>query len=267
MKTSFPQALKATLREEGGNDDDPRDHGGRTSRGITKSEYDAWRATHPGLPPDVWDAPQGTVEQIYHDQYWDPYCDKLPAGLDLMFFDFSVNAGRQQAVKSLQRALGVEADGMMGIVTWNAINAANIPQLITAYGDKRRSFYQSLRQYPIYGRGWMARTDRIVRLAQALASNTPAPKPIATTPEVAAQSKADPTDKQRPTVSVNTASTGTIISSVTGGVSDQLQSAGSALQPLSETFQWIKYICIALTIICAGLAIYAVIHNRRMAEA
>ena len=79
--SNFPASLKLVLASEGGNDDDPLDHGGRTSRGITQREYDAWRSAK-GLPIiDVWTAPQADVTTIYHDEYWNPYCDAMPTGI------------------------------------------------------------------------------------------------------------------------------------------------------------------------------------------
>ena len=41
-------------------------------------------------------------------------CGELSAGLDLAVFDFGVNAGPDGAVKSLQKIVGVTADGSIG---------------------------------------------------------------------------------------------------------------------------------------------------------
>ena len=171
---NFRACLTVTLREEGGNSDDPHDHGGRTSRGVTQREYDAYRAARGQPMADVWTATQTEIEDIYHTQYWNPYCDSLPSGLDLAFFDFGVNAGRQQAVKALQRALGVSADGMFGIRTKEAIDSASdIGAVIHAFCERRRAFYQALAQFPRYGKGWMARTARVERAAAAGEPGTP----------------------------------------------------------------------------------------------
>lgn len=63
--SSYAEALRRLLQHEGGNDDDPRDPGGRTSRGIIQREWNVWRETHPGLPADVWQAPQSRAEKYY----------------------------------------------------------------------------------------------------------------------------------------------------------------------------------------------------------
>ena len=46
----FPTSVALTLVSEGGNDDDPRDPGGRTSRGITQNEWNNWRASPRACP-------------------------------------------------------------------------------------------------------------------------------------------------------------------------------------------------------------------------
>lgn len=169
LDASFPRSLKVILREEGGNDDDPYDHGGRTSRGIIQREWDAFRKTHSGRPADVWEASHADVATIYREQYWQPYCAEMPAGVDLCFFNASVNSGRFQAVKELQRALGVNDDGWIGIITRTALAThKDVGRLVKDMNDRRRRFYRGLAQCPRYCRGWLARTDRVEHDAQLL---------------------------------------------------------------------------------------------------
>jgi lysozyme family protein len=122
MADNFDTSLRLVLADEGGNSDDPNDHGGRTSRGITQREYDHWCGLNNKQGGDVWNASDEDIAAIYKDQYWNPYCSDLPTGLDYLFFDISVNCGRTQAVRQFQRGLGVNVDGMMGIVTKNSIH-------------------------------------------------------------------------------------------------------------------------------------------------
>mgnify|MGYP003337036225 FL=1 len=51
----------------------PRDPGGRTSRGITQTEWTAYVARHRAqqLPSDVWKAPDAAIDDIYRTRYWD----------------------------------------------------------------------------------------------------------------------------------------------------------------------------------------------------
>lgn len=156
---SFPQALKFVLVDEGGNDDDPADHGGRTSRGITQREYDAWNRLHNSPSGDVWRASDETIAAIYHQQYWLPYSDGMQPGLDYLFFDMNVNAGLGGATRQWQRALGVSVDGHFGVVTAAATKDINgVPEFIEKVSDVRRAFYRGLHQQRFL-RGWLNRVQ------------------------------------------------------------------------------------------------------------
>lgn len=168
MKENFERSLQAVLEAEGGNDDDIDDHGGRTSQGITQREYDAWRREQ-GLPPiDVWAITKPERDTIYHDEYWEPYCDNLPPGLDYLFFDIAVNGGPHQAVLLLQRALGVVADGRVGPVTRAAISTSDPVSVISRFTKYKRDFYLSLHQ-PKYINGWLNRCAEANALALKMA--------------------------------------------------------------------------------------------------
>jgi uncharacterized protein (TIGR02594 family) len=174
--SSYDEALARLLVHEGGNDDDPRDPGGRTSRGILQREWDAWRRTRPGLPADVWRAPQDQVEAIYRQNYWNALrCDDLPAGVDYAVFDYGVNSGIGRAGKVLQRLVDVAVDGEVGPDTIAATKRANAAALIEAICDERLAFLQGLRTWPTFGKGW-GRRVREVRAA-ALAMNAAPPSP------------------------------------------------------------------------------------------
>ncbi len=163
VASNWRASLKLVLESEGKNDDDPLDHGGRTSRGITQREYNAWCLEHHRPGGDVWLAPQGDIEEIYHDEYWLPYCDNLPLGVDYLFFDMAVNAGPGTAVVLLQRALGVAADGRLGPITRRAIATANPRTLAGRFTAMKQQFYLALHQ-PRFTRGWLNRANA-VRLA------------------------------------------------------------------------------------------------------
>lgn len=268
----FDPSLAIILREEGGNDDDPRDHGGRTSRGIIQREWDAYRTTHPDRPEDVWKAPQTDINAIYHDQYWEPYCDSMPPGVDLVFFNTCVNSGRQQAVKELQRALGIEADGMYGMETKAAIvKFDDTKALVGAMCDRRRAFYKALKQYSIYGKGWMARTDRVEKSALAMVAGSPhvvnAHPHVDTIPEdsnVTVSAKAEPQEVSQTMVTPETGGTVTAGSGMLSGVVNELQ---SQLTPFADTLQWVKYALLLLTVIGIGYTIYTVIQRNKVKQA
>jgi len=152
MEANFRQALKWVLQSEGGNDDDPADHGGRTSRGITQREDNAYRHMA-GLPLiDVWQEKQEIIEDIYHKSYWMPYCPTMPPGVDYIFFDCSVLSGPGRAVKDLQKALShlghdLHVDGHIGMVTSAALVQAakyDLGKLIDAMSVARQDFYNAI---------------------------------------------------------------------------------------------------------------------------
>ncbi len=156
MRKNFAQSLAWVLEAEGGNDDDPADHGGRTSRGITQREYDAWRRENKLPTQDVYKASQPEITQIYLEEYWMPLCDTLPTGLDYAYFNMAVNDGPAEGTRLLQRAVGCIADGRIGPVTREAIRNSDPEATIGRLAAVQRSFYLSLHQ-PRFINGWLNR--------------------------------------------------------------------------------------------------------------
>ncbi len=161
----FDVCLPYILKGEGGNDDDPNDPGGRTSRGIIQREYDAYRRLKNLPPADVWHATDEEVRDIYLSSYWLPWCPKLPPGVDLCYFDMAVNSGPHEATKLLQRALRVNDDGHFGVVTLGALADAKNADLVEEFSDQRRDFYRSLRTFKYFGKGWLSRVQTIENAA------------------------------------------------------------------------------------------------------
>lgn len=160
MKENFDKALAFVLVDEGGNDDDPSDHGGRTSRGITQREYNAWCKEKSKPQGDVWHASNDDVAAIYREEYWGPYCDDFPVGVDYMFFDMAVNSGPYRAATLLQRALHVREDGRIGAITRAAVASANPLALVRTFSDVKRIWYRALNQ-PRFTKGWLNRTNHV----------------------------------------------------------------------------------------------------------
>lgn len=170
--SNFPASLKLVLQSEGGNDDDPQDHGGRTSRGITQREYDAWRRERGQPQLDVWKAPQADIEAIYHEEYWNPWCDSLPTGIDYIYFNNCVLAGPYRATVLLQQALGVAADGRIGPVTRQAIATVEPIDCIVRYSAACATFYRNLHQ-PRFLKGWLNRVASVRSAALAMVGGPP----------------------------------------------------------------------------------------------
>jgi lysozyme family protein len=156
VASNFAASLHLVLQSEGGNNDDPLDHGGRTSRGITQREYDAWRQEKGWAILDVWQAPQDDITNIYHDEYWMPYCDIMPLGVDYIYFNNAVLDGPHRAAVLLQQALGVTADGRIGPITRQAVRSAPPSATIVKLSVASTTFYRGLHQ-PRFINGWLNR--------------------------------------------------------------------------------------------------------------
>jgi lysozyme family protein len=165
----FLDCLAVVFEEEGGFSDMPGDPGGATNMGITRATLAAWRG-HPVSKDDVISLDRDEAAAIYRKKYWDSLGGgDLPAGLDLALFDDAVNSGPRQAVRDLQRALDVPADGLIGPVTQAAITARPLADVVTALCAARRTRLQSLPHFSQFGRGWTRRIQRIERLARPIA--------------------------------------------------------------------------------------------------
>lgn len=154
VASNWDQTIRRILADEGGNDDDPIDPGGRTSRGIIQREWDRFRQTHPGRPADVWQAPQADVISIYRNDYWDKSRgDDLPAGFDYTVTDACVNSGPGRSVPWAGKALGIAVKSINDVVA-PANAAPDKVSLIQKYWRIRLSFLQSLRTWGHFGKGW-----------------------------------------------------------------------------------------------------------------
>lgn len=171
MQTSpqFELCLPHTLVEEGGDSNDPHDPGGRTHKGIIQREYDTYRRSKGLQLQSDYDMSDAEVREIYWTQYWLPHCPSLRPGLDLSFFDQCVNEGPFRATVLLQRALALHADGHWGPKTQAAVDGASAVVTIVRYSQAREAFYRSLKTFPYFGKGWLARTQRIETASIAMA--------------------------------------------------------------------------------------------------
>jgi lysozyme family protein len=151
------------LHHEGGFTADKRDkgnaNGGSTNLGVTSAVWADWTGTHAGH--DVMKAltPED-VKPLYKDNYWDRVKgDNLPSGLDWALFDWAVNSGSGRAARSIQRIVGVEADGGIGPLTLTAIGDFEVKYLLDKLHYSRQSFYESLDDFQYFGNGWSRRNN------------------------------------------------------------------------------------------------------------
>lgn len=207
----FHACLAETLKWEGGFSNDPYDPGGATMNGIIQKEYDAYRLRK-GLPKQsVRNLSPAERDEIYRTKYWDEVNgDRLPPGVDLITFDFGVNAGPPRGIKCLQSALGVAPDGHMGEITQRALSTCDPAQVVAKMGDYRRSYYRSLKTFWRFGNGWLSRVNGTEHVALTMAGSVPQ-VPVATTvplPDADAQSVTQGKAEVPPPASTVSTSTG-----------------------------------------------------------
>lgn len=147
----FDQAVDFVLGEriEGGYSNDPRDPGGETKFGIAKR-------SHPGV--NIRALTREDAIAIYKAEYWDAArCDDLPGAIAVAVFDSAVNQGVGVAIRLLQKAAGVTADGVIGPKTLAAVEAAEPGELLVQFLGWRLRRYAFTGQAATFMRGWANR--------------------------------------------------------------------------------------------------------------
>ena len=155
------------------------DRGGPTKAGITLATLTAWRLRH-GRPPataeDVQALEAPEIRQIYQDKYiLDPRLDLIE---DLQLFEQAVDCGVHHGpawtIRTLQRLVGVDVDGIIGPITSNAIWSENPDRLnlllavervqfmanIVVEDAKHRGHYEGQIENL---RGWLNRATHFIR--------------------------------------------------------------------------------------------------------
>jgi lysozyme family protein len=167
---AFGRCVEVVLGHEGGFSDHPEDPGGATNFGITHKTLAEFRGVDSVTKEDVRNLTRDEAKEIYRARYWLPLrCNDLPPGVDLMVFDFGVNAGIGRAARTLQACAHVTADGAIGPITLAAVRAIDPKRLIMEMAEARERFYWGLPTFDTFGRGWLRRVDetRIAALRMA----------------------------------------------------------------------------------------------------
>jgi hypothetical protein len=169
MKDNFDQCFALVLKEEGGYTNHPKDPGGRTNLGITQKTWEMWTGK-PATEEDMKNLTPKDAAPIYKQEYWDKVKgDELPEGVDYAVFDMAVNAGVSRAIKTLQKCLGVNVDGILGPKTMAAVEASYKHNLISDFCDARLQFLQALPTWDTFGKGWGSRVSRVEKIAFSMA--------------------------------------------------------------------------------------------------
>jgi lysozyme family protein len=144
----------------------PDGKGYHTNIGVT---WQAFHAHFPNLKPDDFYAmPSNLWLQIYHDGYWNAVrADEIDNQIIAEFLaDWAWGSGAYAPIVNVQRMLSANGytcavDGVIGKVTLGQLNSMvkvrGAKSVFDLLYSQRTSFLQSLKQFSLYGTGWMNR--------------------------------------------------------------------------------------------------------------
>lgn len=146
---NFDAAFERLIGHEGGYTAGVGDPGGETKFGISKRSYPR---------EDIKNLTLEQAKVIYRKDFWGAAgVDGLPDSIKFDVFDTAVNSGVGTAVRTLQKAVGVEADGALGPVTLQACNYMPATRLVARFNGARLLLMTELVIWPKFGRGWARR--------------------------------------------------------------------------------------------------------------
>lgn len=159
---NFEASFNNLMVHEGGYSNVKADPGGETMLGITKSV-----AAEHGYTGEMAKLPVEVAKSIYKSSYWDKVkADRLPEPLKFHVFDAAVNSGTTQAIKWLQRSVGVKDDGVFGDQTLAAVLSVNPQQLAAKFNGERLEFMTRLKTWPVFGAGWARRIATNIKMVE-----------------------------------------------------------------------------------------------------
>jgi len=170
--SSFEPSLAEVLASEGGWSEHPSDPGGATMKGITLGTFKQWRGTRHLTKLDLQQISDVEVRAIYRVRYWNEVeGDLLPHGIDHFVMDMGVNAGTRRSAIFLQRAAGMDIaqqDGAIGPRTLAAVKRVAPEVVMSLLAKMHEQHYRGLHTFKTFGKGWLARLERRIALANEL---------------------------------------------------------------------------------------------------
>lgn len=165
---NFDKAFETVIGHEGGFTINRADAGNWTGGkvGVGKllgTKYGIAANTYPN--EDIKNLTLDRAKQLYKRDFWDKAkCDQLPNGLRFHVFDVSVNSGVSRGIKTLQQALDVGVDGLIGNQTINAAASQDQASILIRFYSFRIAFYTSLASFKDFGKGWMNRVSNNLKI-------------------------------------------------------------------------------------------------------
>lgn len=155
--SQFDAIIDRILAHEGGYVNHPSDPGGETQWGISKRSY-------PSL--NIRTLTRKDAIEIYRRDFWARVQgDRLPKAFAFQALDAAVNHGIGNAVRWMQKSVGVAEDGVIGPRTIAAIGGHNPADLVLTFNAIRLEFYAGLSTFAQFGKGWVRRVAGNLRYA------------------------------------------------------------------------------------------------------
>lgn len=167
LMSYYDEAFDHVIGVEGGYTNNPFDHGGPTNWGITQDTLASFRGK-PVTSKDVQQLTQHEAKLIYRSRYWNPLgCEGIKSKLiSMLLFDQGVNRGIGAAARSMQKCVGVKADGMIGPKSIDAINAKKGKRLALDFVCDAQEAYgrivQKNNSQAHFIVGWLRRTHKLL---------------------------------------------------------------------------------------------------------
>lgn len=149
------------------------DIGGPTNHGITQTTLQQFRGRNVTVD-EVKALTKSEAREIYEKEFWEKSrAAKLPVGMDIMVFDFTVNAGLGNSAELLQSMVGAPIDRIGGIGPETRrkldeyVEEHGVRQTIIDFRDRRIQYHtnDTRAEAKKYVNGWINRTNAVAEYA------------------------------------------------------------------------------------------------------
>lgn len=155
---TFDIAVDRLLGHEGNYVNNPNDPGGETKFGISKRSY-------PKL--DIRNLTREDAIAIYKRDFWDPISLSVPDSVKYQMFDFAVNSGIDNAIRALQRAIGVSDDGHWGPISNGTAESIPESDMLMLMIAERLDWMTYRSNWQDASKGWTRRMAKNLKYAAA----------------------------------------------------------------------------------------------------
>ena len=166
---TYEEMMKRILAHEGGFTRNPLDRGNWTTGKIGRGEL---KGTKFGISAmsypkaDIKNLTRADALAIYYADFYSCFMTAVQSSAArYQLLDYAVNSGVRRATKSLQKAVGVRPDGVLGPKTRAAALSTHDGDLVLLVLADRLEFMSSLSVWKTFGRGWAKRIALNLRYA------------------------------------------------------------------------------------------------------